>query len=114
MIRQYLQTADSQWERAEVHRFNTDKLESEGIVRVYLDGGYGVKLRGVAAIDFLMDHAPYALEGKNLRWRRWDWAFHNFVAHPLMQLLAFCHLHRWAFAVHDYTIPRPKGIKNAR
>jgi hypothetical protein len=114
VARGFFRSQDNQCLRAsDVWRVETGRLESEGVVWVYMEGdSRGVELKGVPAIDFLMDNAPFMLEGRRMRWRRWDWALHNLAAHPLMQLLALCRLHRWAFAVHDYTIPRPKGAKH--
>jgi hypothetical protein len=97
----------------EVHHVDVGRLELEGKIYVAFLGGGGFHLDGIEAIDFLVDNAPFMLEGRRMRWRRWDWAFHNLVAHPLMQVLAFCRLSKWAMAVHDCTIPRPMGIKKS-
>lgn len=71
------------------------------------DGGEAVA-EGIQAIEALMHLKPSAMEGRRLRWARHAWAFHNLMGHPVMQLLAFVGLRRWAIAVHDGTVPRPK------
>jgi hypothetical protein len=62
---------------------------------------------GVQAIEIIMRLKPSALEGRRFRWQRHMWAMHNLLGHPLMQVLAFLCLHRWAIRVHDATVPRP-------
>lgn len=71
------------------------------------DGGTAVA-EGIQAIEALMHLKPSAMEGRRLRWARHAWAFHNLVGHPVMQMLAFVGLRRWAIAVHDGTVPRPR------
>lgn len=68
-------------------------------------------LRDIVAFDLLMRLAPQCLEGKRLRWFRHAWAFHNLVAHPAMQLLAFLGMGKLGVKIHDLTIPRPVGKK---
>lgn len=69
---------------------------------------------GILAIEVLMKIMPSALEGKRLMWNKLDWCVHNVIAHPIMQILAFFKMYKMAFWVHDFTIPKPKGFKDAQ
>lgn len=62
---------------------------------------------GADAINTVMKLCPSALEGQRLKWIRHKWAIHNLIGHPVMQLLSFVKLHKWAIQVHERTIPRP-------
>jgi hypothetical protein len=64
---------------------------------------------GPDAIDLVMALRPSALEGKRLRFARHAWAVHNLVGHPLLQILVWLGARRAGMAVHDATVPRPKG-----
>ena len=64
---------------------------------------------GIPAIEIAMRYGPHVLEGNpEFKFARHAWAFHNLIAHPLMQILAFFGLTKLALRVHDATIPRPK------
>ncbi len=61
------------------------------------------------AIDLAMRFGPHVLEGyPEFKFAKNAWAFHNLIAHPLMQILAFFGLTKLGLRVHDATIPRPK------
>ncbi len=79
-------------------------------LQVYFDG-IQAEVTGLRAIDLLLLLKPSALEGKNLRWAKNAWMLHNFVAHPVMQLLALCKLPKLGLWLHDSTVPRPFGAK---
>jgi hypothetical protein len=64
---------------------------------------------GQDAIDVVMALRPSALEGKRLRFARHAWALHNLVGHPLLQVLVWLGARRLGMAVHDATVPRPRG-----
>lgn len=81
-------------------------------VRVHHDGTVSVA-EDINAIEAAMLLKPSVLEGRRMRWHRHVWAFHNIVAHPFMQLLAFVGLHGAALAVHDRTVPRPLPAQSA-
>jgi hypothetical protein len=66
---------------------------------------------GLDAIDVVMVTRPSALEGKRLRFVRHAWAVHNLVGHPLMQILVWLGARRLGLAVHDATVPRPRGAR---
>lgn len=63
---------------------------------------------GFYAIELLWLIKPSALEGKRFHWRKHAWSIHNLFAHPIMQLLAYCRLYKWAIWIHDKTAPQPK------
>ncbi len=67
-------------------------------------------LTDMPALDFLHRYHPSVLEGRRFRWARHAWAFHNLVAHPVMQLLAFLGLGRIGVRLHDLTIPKPSSV----
>jgi len=75
--------------------------------------GIGYAVSGLEAIETAMLLNPAALEGVWLRWPKNVWAFHNLVAHPVMQLLAWGKLYKLAFTLHDTTVPRPTGRHKA-
>jgi hypothetical protein len=84
------------------------QLEHYDVV-VTLRSGEKVYLHGQAAFDLVMAVKPSAFEGKRVRYARHAWAFHNLVAHPLLQVLAWLGQTRLGFAIHDMTVPRPKN-----
>lgn len=64
---------------------------------------------GQAAIDLAMRLGPHVLEGSSeFKFARHTWAFHNLIAHPLMQICAFLGLTKLGLKIHDSTIPKPK------
>lgn len=81
------------------------------ILRVYPVKGLSFVVSGHRAIELLMLIKPSALEGKRLKWIRHAWMLHNFVGHPLMQILTFCNLPNLAMAIHEATVPKPRGHK---
>lgn len=85
------------------------ELERHLRVKVYTrDSGLYV-VEGQQALDLVMDLRPAMIEGKRFRVARHAWAFHNLVAHPTLQVLAWLGQAKLGFRLHDATIPRPKG-----
>lgn len=82
----------------------------ELVLTVYHETGEDV-CTGFFAIELVWFLKPGAFEGKRLKWKRFAWAFHNIIAHPVMQLLAFFGMYELAMKVHDGTIPKPIGKK---
>lgn len=78
-------------------------------VRIHVMGDYVYIATGFDAIEAVMLLKPSAFEGRRMRWQRNAWAFHNFIAHPVVQILAWLGLKRQAIAFHDWTTPRPRG-----
>ena len=80
-------------------------------VHVTLKTGEKVLVEDIDAMELGMLIKPSVLESRRLRWPRWTWVLHNVVGHPVLQLLALFKLYKWAFWVHDSTVPRPLGKK---
>lgn len=78
-------------------------------VHVTLKTGERVLVEDIDAIELGMLIKPSVLESRRLRWPRWTWVLHNVVGHPALQVLALFKLYKWAFWVHDATVPRPLG-----
>lgn len=69
-----------------------------------------VIVKDVDCIQFVMDNCPEILEGKRMRWVRYQWVVHNFLGHPIMQLLSFFGMHKLGLRFHHWTVPRPKNV----
>lgn len=80
-------------------------------VHVTLKTGERVLVEDIDAMELGMLIKPSVLESRRLRWPRWTWVVHNVFGHPLLQVLALFKLYKWAFWVHDVTVPRPAGAK---
>lgn len=82
-------------------------------VIVRMKSGERFHLNGQMALDLVMAVKPSAFEGKRFRFARHAWAFHNLIAHPVLQILAWAGFHKLGFRIHDATVPRPVGrVKN--
>ena len=95
----------------EISKIDTSRIEELIIVVSFWTGENDVTLKGQEALDVIMQLKPSAIEGKHLRFARQAWAFHNLVAHPLLQVLAWLGMHKLGFRIHDATIPRPIETK---
>lgn len=82
-----------------------------GSLRVTYGGGKTAKAQDFDAFEIVMLLHPAALEGRRLRWEKNAWAFHNLVAHPLMQILVWLGFRRLAIRLHDATVPRPTDLR---
>lgn len=96
--------------RETIQAVDLSELESL-IVRVHHSGGVQTTLRNHQAIDFVMELRPSALEGRSLRFARHAWAFHNLIAHPLLQVLTWFGARQLGLRVHDATVPKPIGSR---
>lgn len=92
-----------------VERLDVHELE-QGVVSLVAHG-QSYTLTGFDAFEAVLLLHPAALEGRRLRWPRHAWAFHNLVAHPLMQLLVWLGFRRVGLWLHDVTVPRPVGTR---
>lgn len=63
------------------------------------------------AFEIVMLLQPSALEGRRLEWVKNAWAFHNLVAHPVMQIMVWLGFKKMAIRLHDATVPKPRGIR---
>lgn len=91
-----------------VVRVDTARIESLEADLHLVDGSV-VTVSGIDAVELAMLLKPAVLEGRRLGWAKRAWWFHNWVGHPLMQLLALVGQPRWGMWVHDATVPRPRG-----
>lgn len=92
---------------ARVRSVDVSRIEHE-IVLVRTDDGE-FEARGFDAIEIVMALKPSAVEGRRLRWRKNAWAFHNFIGHPVVQILAWMGFKKAAIRFHDWTTPTPRG-----
>lgn len=86
-----------------------DQIE-QGLVVVKTSEGV-FECHGFDAIEAVMLLKPSALEGKRFKWKKNAWAFHNLVAHPIVQILAWLGFKKQAVQFHDYTTPKPRDFK---
>ncbi len=80
---------------------------TEGHLVIETDSLGVFDLTGPDAIEAILLLKPSATEGRRLKWQKGDWALHNLIGHPAMQLLAWCGFRRLGVWVHEVTIPRP-------
>jgi hypothetical protein len=73
----------------------------------YLDGNGFECVKGMEAANLIMALCPAVLDGMRAKHVKHSWAVHNLFAHPLMQILMWLGLTRWAMWVHDSTVPEP-------
>lgn len=92
-----------------VDRLDISRIEC-GIAVLHV-AGKTVELKDFDAFEAVMKLHPSALEGRRLRWPKHAWAFHNLVAHPLMQILVWIGFRRAGLWVHDVTVPHPLGVR---
>lgn len=82
----------------------------DSIVTITTQDGLVDEVSGFFAIELVWTLKPGALEGNpKLKWMKGMWIIHNFIGHPLMQLLALFKKYDMAIWVHDSTIPKPIG-----
>ena len=88
-------------------------FEEHQTIRLKIDGLADWQIAsGFNALMTVYALTPTWLEGKSyIKWKGNSWVVHNLVAHPLMQLLAFCKCYKLAMYVHDSTVPKPTGFK---
>jgi len=84
----------------------------DGYVDIAVKTGATFRAEGFDAIEAVMLLKPGALEGKRLRWQRNAWAWHNFVIHPVMQVLVWLGYKKQAIRLHDGSVPKPIGFRD--
>ncbi|MDP2206382.1 MAG: hypothetical protein Q8K65_08755 [Alphaproteobacteria bacterium] len=99
---------------AAVERVDIARIEQDGTVDIVHSGGQRMTARDFDAFEAVMLLHPAALEGRRLRWVKNAWAFHNLVAHPLMQVMVWLGFKRAAIRLHDMTVPKPLGLRVSR
>lgn len=106
----YLKLADSLIPHANVSSIDLSRIDQD-VVTVHTRDGRAFVAYGFDAVEIVMATKPSSYEGLRMVWRRWDWALHNLVAHPLMQIMAWCGMGRQAVRLHDWSTPRPRGVR---
>ena len=107
----HVKVADQLVLREKIEQVDCSELESHYRVKVHVEGSQLFVLEGQEALDLVMDIRPGMVEGKRFRFVRSAWAFHNLVAHPALQVLAWLGKTGAGFKIHDQTIPRPRRRK---
>ena len=113
MTRQFIKAGQAVIPLADIAEVRIDMLE-EGVVTVLRRDGVAHDAHEFDAFEILMLLHPSALEGRRLRWAKNAWAFHNIVAHPLMQALVWLGFKKQAIRLHDATVPKPLGTRNLK
>jgi hypothetical protein len=113
MTRQFIKAGDIIIPLSSVQSVDISRLESCGVA-VILHANGTAEAREFDAFEAVMLVHPSALEGRRLRWAKHAWAFHNLVAHPLMQVMVWCGFKRQAIWLHDVTVPKPTGLRAAK
>jgi len=93
-----------------VKRINLANIENSEVEIITVEGESFVA-RGFDAVEAVWAFKPSAVEGRRLKWKKGSWAFHNVVAHPLMQVLAWLGFTHLAIRLHDATTPVPRGFR---
>ena len=98
---------------SDIRAVDYTNLELNHQIKLTIDGNQQPQTAtGFNALMIVYALSPTWLEGKTfVKWKKNSWVVHNLFAHPLMQLLAFCKLYKWAMIVHDQTVPQPIGFK---
>ncbi len=99
---------DRLYSEKEIYWVDLERFAKLGIVQIYLHNGLSYYLENQQALDFVMRHCPDVIEGKRFKFQRMAWAFHNLIAHPLLQILAWLKIPKLGFKIHDSTIPKPR------
>jgi len=110
MIREFIKAGDLIIPLRDVESVDISRLEEEGVA-VISYAGKKADARDFDAFEAVMLIHPAALEGRRLRWAKHAWAFHNLVAHPLMQVMVWVGFKKLAIRLHDATVPKPVGIR---
>lgn len=94
-----------------IRSIDVSNLESQTISVTLIDDRI-VEVTGFAAVELVWLVKPSAIEGlPYIKWNKNAWVIHNMIAHPLMQILAWFKLYKWAIKVHDVTVPKPIRYK---
>ena len=110
MARAFIKAGDTLIPIRDIESVDLSRIE-QGAVRVTYGGGRAAEAHGFDAFEIVMLLHPAAIEGRRLRWAKHAWAFHNLVAHPLMQIMVWLGFKKQAIRLHDATVPAPVGLK---
>jgi hypothetical protein len=100
--------------------YNIDSIESINAANmdklwltVYFKDSTYIHVSGLEAIEVIMATKPSFFEGQRLKFPKRKWILHNLVAHPLMQILALLGFRKQGLWLHEVTVPKPLGLKDA-
>lgn len=110
MTRDFVKAGNTIVKLADIERIDITSLE-EGRITIFVASGAALIAEDFDAFEILMLLHPAAMEGRRLRWAKHAWAFHNLVAHPLMQVMVWLGFKKRAIWLHDVTVPKPVGIR---
>lgn len=110
MTRAFIKAGNTILRLADIERIDIAEME-QGRLTVFHSGGKPLVAHEFDAFEILMLLHPAAVEGRRLRWAKNAWAFHNLVAHPLMQMMVWMGFRKQAIWLHDVTVPKPIGVK---
>lgn len=91
------------------NRIRFDTTESGTVfATIHFNEDKWTQITGQAAIDLGMRVDPSIFEGNpKFKFAKNAWAFHNLIAHPLMQIFCLFGFYKLGLKIHDKTIPRP-------
>lgn len=110
MERQFIKAGDTIIPLSDIESVDMAEIE-RGHLRIIYAGGKTAEAHDFDAFEILMLLHPAAIEGRRLRWAKNAWAFHNLVAHPLMQIMVWLGFKKQAIRLHDITVPKPIGMR---
>ena len=90
-----------------IKRLECDHFLDEGKVVVHYMNNTIEYVFDAEALQLIMSLYPSVLEGKRGRYWKNQWAIHNLIGHPLMQIFSWLYLRKLAIWIHEVTIPRP-------
>jgi hypothetical protein len=110
MNRTFIKAGDTILPIRDIDSIDISRIE-HGMVTVAVQG-QRYDAHDFDAFEIIMLLQPSALEGRRLRWVKNAWAFHNLVAHPLMQVMVWLGFKKLAIRLHDATVPTPMVIRS--
>jgi hypothetical protein len=84
-----------------------DDYVEHNLIHVHYKNSEMESVKAMEAANLIMALCPAVLDGMRAKHVKHSWAIHNLFAHPLMQILMWLGLTRWAMWVHDSTVPEP-------
>lgn len=96
---------------SEIIDIDISEVHTETVIVSLMDGSTSI-VTGFFAVELVWLLKPSALEGNNkIKWKKNVWAVHNLIAHPFMQIFAWCKWYKLAIWLHEITVPKPIGVK---
>lgn len=109
----FFKAGDFVFAKDEISSIDCSNIEQLEVI-VTLKNGKIITAYDIHALELIMQTRPSMLEGKKLAWPKFVWMFHNIIAHPLTQIFALLKMYKFAFWIHDSTIPKPLGKKQKK